>query len=166
MQINKLPSAPNVDTSVTKPTWDWLIKMGKLLNQLVDWVNSYTAPTTVIAHASTHASGASDPITPASIGAMTLSQFTGTFSANGYRKLPDGTMIQWLTANATGDNYSFSWPTAFSTACYGALSTSVASGNYVTAAYNLSVNGGVLTSRVSTTGSGTAGTYFVVGIGK
>jgi microcystin-dependent protein len=44
-QINKLPSSPNVDTSVTKPTWDWLIKMGQVINQLVSWVNGYTDPT-------------------------------------------------------------------------------------------------------------------------
>jgi microcystin-dependent protein len=59
-QINKLPSAPNVDSSVSKPMWDWLIKMGASINQLVAWVNGYTGPTTVPAHAATHAAGGSD----------------------------------------------------------------------------------------------------------
>ena len=79
MQINKLPSAPNVDTSVTKPTWDWLIKMGTIINQLVAWING-TDLSIVPSHASTHASGGSDPVTPASIGALSA--------------LPSGSVVQ------------------------------------------------------------------------
>ncbi|MDR3564423.1 MAG: hypothetical protein P4N59_23715 [Negativicutes bacterium] len=35
-RINKLPPSPNVDDSVSKPLWDWLIKIGKTVNQLAD----------------------------------------------------------------------------------------------------------------------------------
>ncbi|MEO9387142.1 gp53-like domain-containing protein [Chromobacterium phragmitis] len=57
--------------------------------------------------------------------AVALGQFFGVFAQNGYRKLPDGTMIQWgITPIITGGNYlDISYPIAFSSTVYSIVVT-------------------------------------------
>lgn len=93
-QINKLPPSPNIDSSVTKPTWDWFIKIGKTVNQVVDWVNGYSAPTTVPAHASTHARGAGDAVSADSI-------FPAQTGNSGKVLTTDGTTATWGIISGT-----------------------------------------------------------------
>lgn len=67
--ITQLPQTPNVGQEVPNSLWKWLIAMGNRIRQLIEWVNGYAAPTGVVAHASTHATAGSDPVSAADIGA-------------------------------------------------------------------------------------------------
>lgn len=47
-----------------------------------------------------------------------LTDFTGAFAANGYRKLPDGTILQWGSVAPAGGNAGVSFPIAFPVSCF------------------------------------------------
>lgn len=100
MPINQLPPTPNVGPEVPNSLWKWLIEMGNRIRALIDWANSYVAPSGVEAHASTHASGGSDELTPAAIGAATAVHShsyppPGAVMAFAMSTPPDG----WLKCN-------------------------------------------------------------------
>jgi len=63
-----------------------------------------------------------------------LESFARSLNTNGYQKLPGGLIIQWGTFNSTVDTgETFSWATAFSSACYVAIGSFVSgtgSGTY------------------------------------
>lgn len=63
-----------------------------------------------------------------------LASFAKSLNTNGYQKLPGGLMIQWGTFNSTVDTAeTFSWATAFSSACYvaiGSFASGTGSGTY------------------------------------
>lgn len=88
MPINQLPPTPNVGPEVPNSLWKWLIEMGNRIRALIDWANRYVASSGVEAHASTHASGGSDELTPAAIGAA-ADDHTHT------AQIPAGGIIMW-----------------------------------------------------------------------
>lgn len=49
MAITPLPKTPNVDSSVSKSLWDWLIKLGVAVNQLISQTNvqNWQTPTLI-----------------------------------------------------------------------------------------------------------------------
>lgn len=56
---------------------------------------------------------------------INISQFGASLGANGYQRLPNGFIIQWVMYNVTaqGTGHTVSWPTTFPTACAGAVAT-------------------------------------------
>lgn len=50
--------------------------------------------------------------------AVKYTDFTGTFAASGYRKLPDGTVLQWGSVTTAGALCSVAFPVAFTVATY------------------------------------------------
>lgn len=50
--------------------------------------------------------------------AAKYTDFTGTFAANGYRRLPDGTIMQWGYDGTTGSSTAITFPIAFPVAVY------------------------------------------------
>ena len=93
MSITPLPKTPNVDDSVSKSLWNWLIKMGVGVNQLVGWVNDYSAPTTVPAHKATHATGGTDALAASDINAAPASH-VGAALGTGVHPIPSGSTLQ------------------------------------------------------------------------
>lgn len=71
MSINQLPQTPNVGNQVPNDLWKWLIEMGNRIRSLIDWANT---PFSLPAHKATHATGGTDALTPADIGAASATQ--------------------------------------------------------------------------------------------
>lgn len=50
--------------------------------------------------------------------------FTGSFTASGYRRMPDGTILQW-GASPSSASQTITFPTAFSVACYSIVASPI-----------------------------------------
>lgn len=81
--------------------------------------------------------------------------FTGSFAANGYRRLPDETIIQW--GSGTYSNAAtVTFPLAFPVACYCVVVSAGQASNLATGAYNATTS--QYTIVVCNSASGAAGT--------
>lgn len=86
MPIPQLPQTPNVGPEIPNDLWKWLIELGNRIRALIDWANipmknvtwdslaGKPAGFTPSRHASAHATGGSDPLMPADIGAAAVAQ--------------------------------------------------------------------------------------------
>ncbi|MDR5729326.1 MAG: phage tail protein [Terriglobia bacterium] len=90
--------------------------------------------------------------------AVNLGQFGSSITGNGYTKLPNGLIIQWGTATATGAN---SFPIPFPNVCF-SVTANFAAGNssnsYVVTTLLNSLSAFTLYAFNSTTGAGLSGT--------
>lgn len=94
-----------------------------------------------------------------------FTDFTGTFAANGYRKLPDGTIIQWGSGSIpSGTSGTVTFPIAFPTACYIAIPAF----NSSSAAQAITVGTPTTTQVTMYYGSGVGGAmpFYWMAIGK
>lgn len=94
-----------------------------------------------------------------------LTDFTGTFAASGYRKLPDGTIIQWGSGSIpSGTSGTVTFPIAFPTACYIAIPAF----NSSSAAQAITVGTPTTTQVTMYYGSGVGGAmpFYWMAIGK
>lgn len=62
--------------------------------------------------------------------AAKYTDFTGTFATNGYRRLPDGTIIQWGYDSSSSSPSAITFPVAFTYAVYSVSLVPVASNPY------------------------------------
>ncbi|MDR3561916.1 MAG: hypothetical protein P4N59_10845 [Negativicutes bacterium] len=72
--------------------------------------------------------------------AIHAGQFTGIFAINGYRKFPDGMIIQWGNVSA-GNGGNITFPIAFPNAAYTVIACLSGSNNTYTVVNNLSTTG-------------------------
>lgn len=68
MDIKPLAKTPLINNA-DKATWNWFVELGNRINQLISKANS-----AIPAHKLTHATGGSDELTPADIGAASKTQ--------------------------------------------------------------------------------------------
>jgi hypothetical protein len=87
MAIVQLPQTPNVGPETPNDLWKWLIELGNRIRALIDKANTPIGATEPTAHAATHASAGSDPVTPAAIGAAAASH-VGAALGTGVHPMP------------------------------------------------------------------------------
>lgn len=87
-----------------------------------------------------------------------------SLSPNGYQKLPSGLIMQWMTVNITANPTSFTFPIAYSTACYQIQATIQSTSQRFASVNTVSTIGGTV---YGWTDAGTAftGNCFIFAIG-
>lgn len=98
--------------------------------------------------------------------ATTISQFAKSQSANGYQKLPGGTIIQWGLASAPDDSSAtLTFPIAFPNACLSVTATmqmtSATSGSASVGVGGISTTGATLYGMISGPGYATGYAYWM-----
>lgn len=96
MRINQLPQTPNVGNQVPNDLWKWLIEIGNRIRTLIDQANTAFSPP---AHKATHATGGSDALSPADIGALSAAGISANKKLFGNA---DGTAPEWSTGIKIG----------------------------------------------------------------
>ena len=87
MSINQLPQTPNVGNQVPNDLWKWLIEIGNRIRTLIDGANA--------GHASTHATGGSDELTPLTGAVVQVAHYETGAVATGSASIPlDDTIPQ------------------------------------------------------------------------
>lgn len=87
--------------------------------------------------------------------------FPNSMAANGYQKLPNGLILQWGTATASGSSGTITFPVAFTTACY-----SIAGQQNNAGATQYAAFGTPSATSVTFYGGGTNIVIFWIAIGK
>jgi hypothetical protein len=151
MSISQLPQTPNVGPEVPQSLWKWLIELGNRIRSLIDWVNSYTAPTGVTAHASTHASGGSDPVSPQSIGAAPVVHKTNHSIGGSDALTPSD-----IGAASIGGNTGQTFNVANATAETHAIALGQFAGTFATSGYRILPDGTIIQWGVTTIPSSAA----------
>ena len=91
MEIKPLPSVPVLDTQTDKSTRNAFSEAHTRINQLIKKVQSVAG--TILPHKTTHATGGSDALTPADIGAAPSSHVGAALGA-GVHPIPSGCVVQ------------------------------------------------------------------------
>lgn len=59
-----------------------------------------------------------------------MSAFTGSFSANGWARRPDGLIEMWGSATLTSQGQTFSFPIPFPASCFQIIVSDIGSGHF------------------------------------
>jgi hypothetical protein len=90
---------------------------------------------------------------------------TQSLTSNGYVKLPNGLIIQWASLNITANPTTWTFPIAFTTACYSVNGTAQTTlQRFVTVSASTTTTATVY--GWSDAGSGWTGTTYMIAIGK